>query len=66
MDSDGLLFKPMEGYWQGNKIYKELGHLDKDNKTIYFEMGNFLKRASWVPERCHTPSILENNKGEKC
>lgn len=33
VDADGLVFKTMEGYWQGNKIYKELGHIDKDGKT---------------------------------
>ena len=33
VDSDGLVFKTVEGFWQGNKVYKELGHLDKEGKT---------------------------------
>ena len=33
VDSDGLLFKTVEGYWQGNKVYQELGHLDGKGRT---------------------------------
>ena len=61
VDGDGLMFKTMEGYWQGNKIYKELGHLDKDNKTT-LKWESFRREQAGLMKGVRHPPVLKTTE----
>ena len=57
---DGLLFKTFEGWWQGQKRYRELDHIHRDNSCTekYQQFRQTIANET-------NPSILRHPKGTK-